>query len=405
MNNLYKKSEYNIPYNISSKYFKSITAGEVKQKYENKWLLYTKDVNEFVLNAPLCYNSLALSSADRDQRGPLTVVTLNYGQEELSEEYNGDGEISWWSYGGGVYTYHIKRWVTNTPQDIKNFIEHCLTEYGYQENEVTVNCNPTAGEPRTMCQATFTPNLEMNQGSDPTTSDGWDDEEEEEKVVQQLQNIQVQTGMTNIELPPTTWVSKTCGLDEVQAEQYISLLQKVQRGELRYFKQGSNGGTTKTSGWYSTDDTNPNALIECQYPEPQYSKAQLDAVEIELASIPTLQIPSIRITINKKVKAKQRASLQGLITNSLGTTNQKTITCGGQSITVPSNQKGIVGNYEFPLTTDGWTLQGTSFDGGSVRMKTSYKTSKKYYQGSMTQSYTAYYRLPVCGESTGTQTL
>lgn len=405
MNNLYKKPQYNLPYNISSKYFKSITAGEVKQKYENKWLLYTTDVNEFVKNAPLSYNSLALTSADRDERGPLTVVTLNYGQEELSENYNGDGEISWWSYANGVYTYHIKRWVTNTPQDIKNFIQHCLVDYGYQENEVTVNCNPTAGEPRTMAEATFTPNLEMNQGSDPTITDGWDDEEEQEKVVEQLENIQVQTGTTNIELPPATWVSKKCSLSEVQAEQYISLLQKIQRGELRYFKQGSNGGTTKTSGWYSTDDTNPNALTEVQYTEEQYSKGVLDNVEIALASIPTLLIPSIRVTLNKKVKAKQRETLQGLITNSLGTKKQSTITCGGQSLTVPNSQQGLAAGYKFPLTTDGWMLQGTSFDGGSVRAKTSYKTSKKYYQGSMTQSYTAYYRLPICGEYTETQTL
>jgi hypothetical protein len=110
------------------------------------------------------------------------VVTLNYGEAELNENYNGDGETEWWTFGGSVYSYHIRRWVTNTPQDIKAFCSHCLTGYGYEKDEVTVTCNPQAGAPRVMCEATFTPNLELDPEQDPTTNENWDNPEEDEEL-------------------------------------------------------------------------------------------------------------------------------------------------------------------------------------------------------------------------------
>lgn len=133
---IYTKPEMELPCLISKKYSKNIQDGAIKDKWELKWAVLTEEVNSFIQDLETSYNDLALSDVSRDERGPLTILTANYGDTGLTDDYDEDGEISWWSYNGSQLTFHIKRWVVNTPDDIKNFIYQCLNNYGYKEDEV-----------------------------------------------------------------------------------------------------------------------------------------------------------------------------------------------------------------------------------------------------------------------------
>ena len=108
---LYQKPDIQLPYNIDNRYSKNIQEGTVKEKWECRWVVLTEEVNTFISNLEKSYNDLALVDVTRDDRGPLTVVTANYGDSGLTDGYDGDGEISWWSCSGGVLSYHIRRWV------------------------------------------------------------------------------------------------------------------------------------------------------------------------------------------------------------------------------------------------------------------------------------------------------
>jgi hypothetical protein len=121
-----------------------------------------------------------LQTPSKEERGPLTIITLTYGDQGLTDSYNEDGEISWWSCSNGVLSYHIRRWVTNTPNDIKSFCQSCMTNYGYKKDEVTVTCNPTPGEARVMCEAVFTPESYKYE-EDPTENEDWTGDEEDTK--------------------------------------------------------------------------------------------------------------------------------------------------------------------------------------------------------------------------------
>lgn len=404
-NTLYKKPDHELPYNIDTRYFKNVTEGEVKEKYEQRWVLYTNEVNDFVLNASNTLNGLALSAVDRDDRGPLTIVTLNYGDTELSEDYDGDGETTWWTYGGSVYSYHIRRWVTNTPDEIKQFIEHCLHDFGYEDDEVTVNCNPQAGAPRVMCEATFTPNLELDETNDPTTSEDFDDEED--KVRETLTNYNVQVGKDIIDLPIVLHVAHHVGCSKSDAESYIKCVQALQRGEIRWLEPPACGGGITESGWYSTDDNNPNWMNKPEYKGDQYPKDKIASTELYMASVPQLEVPCIRATATTTVKAREKQTLQKLIEDNMNTGGQESITVGGHSIKCPKNQRGRTtdGQSSYELYSGGWIQEGVSFDASSIQKKTSAKTGKKYYEGNMTQSWVSYYSAVECKESTTTQTL
>lgn len=403
-NTLYKKPDHELPYNIDTRYFKNISEGEVKEKYEQRWVLYTNEVNDFVLNASNTLNGLALSAVDRDDRGPLTVVTLNYGDTELSEDYDGDGETTWWTYGGSVYSFHIRRWVTNTPDEIKQFIEHCLNDFGYEDDEVTVNCNPQAGAPRVMCEATFTPNLELDETNDPTTSEDFDDEEDQ--VQETLSNYNVQIGREVIDMPLYLWVMSEVGCSQSDAESYIKCVQALQRGEIRWLEVGSMGNGIKESGWYSNDDTNPNWMNAPEYPATHYPKDAIQKTEVAMAGVPQLEVPCIRATATTTVKAREKQTLQKLIEGNMSNASSS-ITVGGHTITCPTNQYGrdTYGKNSYSLYSSGWTQESASFDASSISKKTSAKTGKKYYEGNMTQSWVSYYSASLCNEGTSTQTL
>jgi hypothetical protein len=149
----------------------------------------TTNVNEFIASLQNSEQNLALQQPSIENRGPLSIVTVTYGDSELDENYIGDGEIRWWTLNSGVYTYHIKKWVTNTPEAIKAWAEDWMTNYGYARNEVSLACNPQAGEARTMTEATFTPDIETDENNDPTTSEDWENEDEEQVLKEEAQSI------------------------------------------------------------------------------------------------------------------------------------------------------------------------------------------------------------------------
>ena len=403
MNNvLYKKTDHELPYNIDTRYFKNVSEGEVKEKWEQRWVVYTSKVNDFVVDVPQTYNGHALTGIDREDRGPLTVVTLNYGDEELNSDYKGDGETEWWTYGGSVYSYHIRRWVNNTPSDIKNFCTSCVRNYGYEKDEVTVNCNPSPGAPKVMCEATFTPNIEIEEENDPTTGEGWG-EDEEASVVETSNGYQVQVGWDTIDFPQINWIMYNMGCDRVKAENYIMVIKALERGEIRWLEKGSMGDGITESGWYSTDDTNPNAAKNVVYNAEAYGdKETIAKAEVYYSGVPQLQVPTTRVTTTTTVKASERKTLQDLLNNSANLTqSQGDLTVGGQTIKPPQEQKGRAsdGSCSVTLASNVWQPEGASFDASSIRKKSSLSTGKSYYEGTMTQTWVSTCYLPAYGES------
>ena len=170
---LYKKEGIDLPYLIDTRYTKWTSEGVVKEKYQRRWVVLISEINSFIEALDVSYNEFALASVERDDRGTITVVTATYGDAGLSDEFlDKDGELAWWTLSNGVYTYHIKRWVNNNPDSIKDFCISCRTSYGYEDKEVSVTCNPIAGEPRVMCEATFTRTEEEINGEGGDSGSG-----------------------------------------------------------------------------------------------------------------------------------------------------------------------------------------------------------------------------------------
>ena len=252
--NAYHRPEVELPYLISKNYSKSIQEGIIKEKWELKWAVLTQEVNTFIQGLETSYNDLALADISRDERGPLTLLTVNYGETGLSEDYDENGEISWWSYGGGQYTFHVKKWVDNTPEKIKEFIKSCLTTYGYNEDEVTVNCNPIAGDPRVMCEASFTPlsNEEVNYDD---VGGGTDADGNEKPVKEENKGIQFSSSIDTIKIPTKNYVSAKMKIRIGDADDLIKAVEQIDSENLVYRKKGAWGEKLPPdSGWYRPDD-------------------------------------------------------------------------------------------------------------------------------------------------------
>ena len=58
---LYKKPDVDLPYNIDTRYFKQVQDGIIKEKYEQRWVVLTEEVNSFIEALPQSFNELALS--------------------------------------------------------------------------------------------------------------------------------------------------------------------------------------------------------------------------------------------------------------------------------------------------------------------------------------------------------
>lgn len=452
MNTLYQREDIELPFNIDSRFFKFVQDGETKEKYEQRWVVLTENVNSFVEALPVSYENLALSDVSRDDRGPLTVVTANYGDTGLSEDYNGDGELSWWTLSSGVYTYHIKRWVDNNENAIKAFCEYCKSSFGYSDEEVSVSCNPIAGEPRVMCEGTFTPT--QYDGGSGGGDDFNDDEADEEGMTEDANGVQFNTSMNSMTVPVKSYVAHKLGITVGEADKIIKLVNRVDNGELVYKKQGTYGAQMPAvSGWYLADD-NPQAL---QNP-PEVAEDSICTPDnvancrLAMNAVPEAQFISIKVSATTTVKSRERLTTQKL-QNKLGETGKVTkgevaqsagSAFNGSTEEYPNDIPGSSGGmginknpeinigkikmqipkncwvatdpegYTYPLECS-WINEGMSFDSTTVKSK--YSTDRRvYYQGTMVQSYGTISTFPFleggqsaagaqCGASTSSQSI
>lgn len=437
MDTLYKKEDLELPYNIDSRFFKFVQDGETKEKYEQRWVVLTEEVNSFIEALPISYESLALSDVSREDRGPLTIVTANYGDMGLSEDYDGDGELSWWTLSSGVYTYHIKRWVDNNENAIKAFCEYCMSSFGYSDEEVSVHCNPIAGEPRVMCEGTFTPNDDF--GGDGGDSGFNDDEADENGLIEDSNGIQFNTSINSMTVPVRSYVSHKLGIDLTSADRVINLVSRIDNGELVYKKQGTYGVQMPAeSGWYLTDD-NPQALQNPPEVREDTICTPSNVADCRLAmnAVPEAQFISIKVTATTTVKSRDKLTTtklqnkfnetgkveEGTTAESaggaynpnnykpnpedpnkqgeyieqpndipgsnggLGITKNPEIEIGKTKMTIPKNCWVATDpeGHTYPLNCS-WVNEGVSFDATTV--KSHYSTDRRvYYQGTMVQSY------------------
>lgn len=413
---LYKKEGIDLPYLIDTRYTKWTSEGVVKEKYQRRWVVLISEINSFIEALDVSYNEFALASVERDDRGTITVVTATYGDAGLSDEFlDKDGELAWWTLSNGVYTYHIKRWVDNNPDSIKDFCISCRTSYGYEDKEVSVTCNPIAGESRVLCEATFTRTEEEinGEGGDSGSGDGDGDDETEE-----ADGIQVTSSVQEITLDTHTAVSKK--LDLPVAAREFEIAHGVKTGKLVCKRVGDLGGYIKQKGWYDATDDNPQAWAEPIYKieKQTWDEPYITKINNAMAGTYTAMVPCIHVSISTKKTSQDKinvSSFAGMM-NDVGALSDN-ISIGGVSMSIPKSikVKDSDGN-EYPATTK-WLYEGASFDGSSVRAKTKSKLTtsadgkpvrelKKYYEGRVTHSYRTVTTLNIdCESSTASQAI
>lgn len=414
---LYKKGDLQLPYLIDTRFTKWTSEGVVKEKYERRWVVLINEINSFIESLDLSYNELALSSVERDDRGAMSVVTAIYGDSGLSDDFlDKDGELTWWTLSNGVYTYHIKRWVNNDPDAIKAFCVSCQSSYGYDEKEVSVMCNPIAGEPRVMCEATFSRTEEEVNGESGEGGDAGGEEDETE--TEEADGIQVTSSLQELTLDTQKYVKNKLGV----GDDTIRLAQDAQSGKLVFRKAGDFGGAIKESGWYDATDDNPQAWNEPEYPlddKGEWSPENLAKVNNMMNGTYTATVPCIHVSISTKRTSKDKikvSSISGMMSG-VGALSDN-ISVGGASMSIPESLKKVkdsAGN-EYTATTQ-WLYEGASFDGNSVQVKTKSKLTtsvdgtpirelKKCYEGRITHSYRTVTTLAVdCPESTTSQAI
>jgi hypothetical protein len=100
-------------------------------------------------------------------------------------------------------------------------------------------------------------------------------------------------------------------------------------------------------------------------------------------------IPSIRVTVTKKVTAADKMSLSS-ISNSMSRAGEEStsIEAGSTSIAAPKSikAKDAEGN-EYVIRETVWLNEGSSFDGTSIRKRSSLTTGKTFYEGTSSTSY------------------
>lgn len=381
---LYKKPDVDLPYNIDTRYFKQVQDGIIKEKYEQRWVVLTEEVNSFIEALPQSFNELALSGVSRDDRGPLNVVTVNYGEAGLSEDYDGDGELTWWTLSNGIYTYHIKRWVENTPDAIKAFCEHCKQDYGYQPEEVSVSCNPTAGEPRVMCEGTFTPN-QYEGGNNDFNEDNAD----ENGMTEEANGIQFGSRMNSCDIPTDLYLMKKMGLPQVTVNKLLDIVEEEDGGRVIYLEAGAMGGRVKVSGWYHATDNNPQSLNKPWQAEGgNITRQNVINARRYSKNVPQATYPSISVSINTVIKKKEKITLQHISSRcGKAGTKSEDIDLLGIKMGVPNDLKKARDpeGHEYDMKTE-WLNEGYSFDANHVKKKIGLN-GQRYYEGNGTQNY------------------
>lgn len=413
---LYKKGDLQLPYLIDTRFTKWTSEGVVKEKYERRWVVLINEINSFIESLDLSYNELALSSVERDDRGAMSVVTAIYGDSGLTDDFlDKDGELTWWTLSNGVYTYHIKRWVNNDPDSIKAFCVSCQSSYGYDEKEVSVMCNPIAGEPRVMCEATFS---RTEEEVSEESGGGSGEEEEDETETEEADGIQVTSSLQEITLDTQKAVAKRLGI-EVHDTRF-TIAQNVKSGIYVAKKAGELGGYIKEDGWYDATEDNIQGWEKPVYTfEDGWTENDIARVNNLMTGTYTATVPCIHVSISTKKTSEDKikvSSISGMMSGVGAMTDS--ISVGGASMSIPESLtkvKDSAGN-EYPAETK-WLYEGASFDGSSVRVKTKSKLTtsvdgkpvrelKKCYEGRVTHSYRTVTTLaPDCPDSTTSQAI
>lgn len=384
---LYQKADLQLPYCIDTRYFKWIEEGKQKEKFEQRWVVYTEEVNTFIEGLAVNHEELALANVSREDRGPLAIVTATYGDNGLTNEeaLELDGEIDWWTVSSGIRTFHIRRWVTNTPEEIKAFCEHCMSDYGYEPDQVSVSCNPQAGEPQVMCEATFTEDVEEDPEFDPTIDE--DDEEDKEET----ETFNCSSTIDTLTPSAALYIEQKMNTGEGEAVEILKIINGLEAGELVYREAGSLGGRVTLSGWYSTDDTNPNALDNPVYVDGGLTtKDKVDEARVLLKNIPDVMVPSLRVTLTNKITSKNKLTVAAMTSKMInaGTKTDEITISGNNKLSTPSITEGWdAEGTKYPIQSIQWLNEGTSFDGSSVKKRSSLTTGKTFYQGTMSESY------------------
>jgi hypothetical protein len=149
-----------------------------------------------------------------------------------------------------------------------------------------------------MTEATFTPDIETDENNDPTTSEDWENEDEEQVLKEEAQSINC-SSTTDVVGNCKEWYAKARYGEN--AKHVLEVVQAVEEGRVIYRRSGDFGGRVKANGWYSTDDTNPNALDNPRYTEPEGTVAGWKAA---LENLPDIIVPSLRVSISNKLTSK-----------------------------------------------------------------------------------------------------
>lgn len=386
MSKLYSKGGEKLPYELENKVYKWISEGEEKRRYELKWAVESSTSNQFVEQLSNVHGGLALSNLGLEARGPLTIVSATYGDAQFTDSQN----VSWWTLSNGVYSFHIRRLVANNSTAIKAFCADCRHNYGYKPKEVSVTCNPQAGDEKVVCEATFTEENQVTTEEDDYTPppEGEEGEAPEEVIQESGTSMQMASTINTIPVDAGTYLNKKIGGQK--GNRLLSFCSRVESGEYRWVDAGT-WGTNKPSksGWFSTaQDASPTALEPNSYLTGEYSQDDVQAAIVALKSIPSVMVPQIRVTITTKVTSASKLTMasMGASSSSAGSTT-KSINESGVTMNVPAGltkAKDTEGN-EYELETE-WLDEGTSFDISNIETKTSL-SGKKFYQGVKTHSY------------------
>ena len=415
---LYKKEGSQLPYLIDTRYQKWTSEGVVKEKYERRWVVLISEITSFIEALDISYNELALVSVERDDRGGMSIVTATYGDAGLSDEFlDADGELTWWTLSNGVYTYHIKRWVNNNPDDIKAFCNHCKSAYGYEDKEVSVMCNPIAGEARVMCEASFSRTEEEVSGD---SGGDYGEDEEDPDETEEADGIQVTTSLQELLIPTKEYVAYNFH-HGAPNDTIFDIAQDVKAGKLVAKRKGDLGGFITQDGWYDASEDNPQGWTTPKYgfADEKWSPSQVATVIDWLSGTYTLPIICIHVSISTKKTSADKIKVSSITGMMSGVGSKSdTISVGGASMAIPAALEKVQdpSGHEYYLETK-WFYEGASFDANSVQVKTksklstmvdgtSVRESKTYYEGRITHSYRTVTILKwQCADATSSQAI
>lgn len=366
MTGLIKDPTKDLPFNIDNRYSKWYSENELKEKYECRWVVLTEQANEFIIGLAQDYQGLALSNIARDDRGPLTIITASYGEAGWDE----DGELTWWTLSNGVYTYHIRRRVKNDADSIKRFCEHCKHDYGYEEEEVSVNCSPTFGEEYIYCEGTFTETEEEEPEWGTNEESG-----EENDIIEETESVNFSSSVTQVPIPIWSYLEKVLGY--THPWDVSDFQEAVDSGKYVWRNAGDFGGAIKEDGWYEAGDNNPQAWDSPTY--TAYTKTMVDKCRQAKKQIPTVPILVLKASFRTKVSSKDKLSLNKLSTSGASS--------APSSLKIPQELESVEwGGHTYELKTK-WVKEGTNFDGSSVRKHNPLSQGQTFYTGTKTDSY------------------